>query len=71
MKTFYNILAAQFCFYYVFNSCIVNIAGDIIASATAAAADPSMIRLVSLALLAMYEVVVLVVPSIGDYSVVS
>ena len=30
-----------------------------------------MIKLVSLALLAVYEVVVRVVPSVGDYSVVS
>jgi len=78
MKTFYIILAALFCFLLFFNGCIVNIVGDVIAPADAAAASaaaastaPSMIKLVSLALLAVYEVVVRVVPSIGDYSAVS
>ncbi|MEI8049604.1 MAG: hypothetical protein WCI92_19680 [Bacteroidota bacterium] len=70
MKTIYIILAALFCFLLFFNDCIVNIVGDVSAPA-AAATDPSIIKLVSLALLAVYEVVVRVVPSIGDYSVVS
>lgn len=68
MKTFYIILAALFCFLLFFNGCIVTVIGDVTAPAPA---DPSVIKLVSLALLAVYEVVVRVVPSVGDYSVVS
>jgi len=68
MKTFYIILAALLCFLFFFNGCIVTIIGDVTAPVPA---DPSMIKLVSLALLAVYEVVVRVVPSIGDYSAVS
>jgi hypothetical protein len=32
---------------------------------------PSLVKLAALALLAVYEVVVRIVPSVGDYSVVS
>ena len=68
MKTFYIILALLFCFLLFFNGCIVNIVGDV----TAPTYDnPSVIKLISLALLAVYEVVVRVVPSVGDYSAVS
>ena len=69
MKAFIIILTCILGFLLFFNGCIVNIAGDV--SAPAATSDPSIIKLVSLALLAVYEVVVRVVPSIGDYSVVS
>jgi len=68
MKTFYIILAALFCFLLFFNGCIVTVIGDVTAPVPA---NPSVIKLVSLALLAAYEVVVRVVPSIGDYSAVS
>ena len=73
MKTLKLIIAAMLLFLLFFNGCIVNIVGDVTAPAAAAATatDPSMIKLVSLALLAAYEVVVRVVPSIGDYSAVS
>jgi hypothetical protein len=58
-----------------FNGCIVNIVGDPIpqgGTTSAAAADqPSVLKLAALALLAAYEVVVRIVPSVGDYSVVS
>jgi hypothetical protein len=77
MRTFYVILALLFCFLLFFNGCIVNIVGDSAACTDAinrvstAADNPSVIKLISLALLAVYEVVVRVVPSIGDYSAVS
>lgn len=67
MRTFYVILALLLCFLLFFNGCIVHIVGDV----TTVPAGPSVIKLVSLALLAVYEVVVRVVPSIGDYSAVS
>ena len=68
MKIFYIILAALFCFLLFFNGCIVAIVGNV---TVLAADDPSVFKLVSLALLAVYEVVVRVVPSVADYSVVS
>ncbi len=73
MKTIYIILLCIFCFLLFFNGCIVNIVGTDPASAaaSAAAAEPSTIKLVALALLAVYEAVVRIVPSVGDYSAVS
>jgi len=71
MKTFFIILACIICFLLFFNGCIVNIVGDVSAPAAAAADDPSMVELISIALLAVYEVVVRLVPSVGDYSAVS
>ena len=73
MKTIYIILACIFCFLLFFNGCIVNIIGDPAAAAAAATApdQPSVVKLAALALLAVYEVVVRIVPSVGDYSVVS
>jgi hypothetical protein len=71
VKTIYSILVCIFCFLLFFNGCIVNIVDDP-ASASAAAGDqPSVIKLAALALLAVYEVVVRIVPSVGDYSAVS
>jgi len=71
MKTIYIILTCIIAFLLFFNGCIVNIVGDPTAAASAAATDPSTLKLVALALLAVYEVVVRIVPSVGDYSVVS
>jgi hypothetical protein len=76
MKTIYIILACIFCFLLFFNGCIVNIVGGTASSTDAinrvcTVADPSVLKLVSLALLAVYEAVVRIVPSVGDYSVVS
>jgi hypothetical protein len=68
MKTIYIILGLIFCFLLFFNGCIVNIVGEVTAPVPT---DPSTLKLVALALLAAYEVVVRVVPSVGDYSVVS
>jgi hypothetical protein len=52
-----------------FNGCIVNIVGDTV-SAAAPAAEPIVLKFAALALLAVYEVVVRIVPSVGYYSVV-
>ena len=75
MKTIYIILACIFCFLLFFNGCIVNINGDSAACRDAinrvSTDAPSVLTLVSLALLAVYEVVVWIVPSVGDYSAVS
>jgi hypothetical protein len=75
MKTIYIILALIFCFLLFFNGCIVNIVGDPAAAGPDAinrvSTDPSTLKLAALALLAVYEVVVRIVPSVGDYSVVS
>ena len=68
MKTFYIILICILGFLLFFNGCIVTVMSDV---TTPVPANPSVIKLVSLALLAAYEVVVRVVPSIGDYSAVS
>ena len=68
MKTIKLIAVALLVFLLFFAGCIVNIVGDVTAPVPA---DPSMLKLISLALLAVYEVVVRVVPSVGDYSVVS
>ena len=76
MKTIYIILACVFCFLLFFNGCIVNIVGDPSAAATAAATaasagDPSLIKLIAAGILGVYEIIVRLVPSVGDYSVVS
>jgi len=70
MKTIYIIIGIILCFLLFFNGCIVNIVGDP-AAAAAASDQPSVLKLAALALLAVYEVVVRIVPSVGDYSVVS
>jgi hypothetical protein len=75
MKTFYIILACIFCFLLFFNGCIVNIIGDPALGGTAAAANaadqPSLIKLIAVGVLGIYEIIVRLVPSVGDYSVVS
>jgi len=68
MKTIKLIIAGLVIFLLFFNGCIIAITGDV---TSPAAADPSMFKLVSLALLAVYEVVVRAVPSVADYSLVS
>ena len=62
------VISLIFLFLLFFNGCIVTIMGDIDAPAPA---DASVVKLLSLALLAVYEVVVRVVPSVADYSAVS
>jgi hypothetical protein len=72
MKTFYIILACIFCFLLFFNGCIVNIVGVDPAAAAATAPDqPSLLKLIAVGILGVYEIVVRLVPSVGDYSAVS
>ena len=68
MKTIKLIIVALLLFLLFFNGCIVAIVGDV---TVPSADDPSVFKLVALAILAVYEVVVRVVPSVADYSVVS
>jgi hypothetical protein len=68
MRTFILIFTLILAFLLFFNGCIVNIVGDVTSPVPA---DPSTLKLVALALLAVYEVVVRVVPSVSDYSVIS
>jgi hypothetical protein len=68
MRAFIIILTCILGFLLFFNGCIVTVIGDVSAPIPT---DTSVIKLISLALLAAYEVVVRVVPSIKDYSVVS
>jgi hypothetical protein len=71
METFYIIFVCIFCFLLFFNGCIINFVRDSTAAATATADDPSTLKLFALALIAVYEAVARIVPSVGDYSVVS
>jgi hypothetical protein len=71
MRTIILIFTLIIAFLLFFNGCIVNIVGDPAAAAAAAGDQPSVVKLAALALLAVYEVVVRVVPSVGDYSAVS
>ena len=68
MKTIKLILIAVFTFLLFFAGCMVNISVD---NNTIVPDEPSMIKLISIAVLGIYEVVVRLVPSVGDYSVVS
>ncbi len=75
MKTLYIILAGILVFLLFFGGCIVNIIGDSSARTDAinrvSADPPSTLKLIALAALAVYEAVVRIVPSVGDYSAVS
>ena len=71
IRTFILIFTLIIGFLLFLNGCIINIVGDTSAAASTAAADPSTLKPVALALLAVYEVVVRIVPSVGDYSIVS
>jgi hypothetical protein len=73
MKTLKLILILTSIFLLFFAGCVVNIIGDSssAAAATAAVDQPSTIKLIALAALAVYEAVVRIIPSVGDYSAVS
>jgi len=68
MKTIKIYIIAILTFLLFFAGCIVNITGE---QSVTVPDSPSVVKLVSLAVLAVYEVVVRLVPSVGDYSVVS
>ena len=68
MKTIKLYILAIITFLIFFAGCMVNISVD---NNTIVPDEPSMIKLISAAVLGVYEVVVRVIPSVGDYSVVS
>jgi len=68
MKTIKLYIFAILTFLLFFAGCMVNISVD---NNTLVPDEPSMIKLISIAVLSVYEVVVRVIPSVGDYSVVS
>ena len=68
MKTIKLILIAVFTFLLFFAGCMVNISVD---NNTIMPDEPSMIKLISIAVLSVYEVIVRVIPSVGDYSFLS
>ena len=70
MKTIKLYIIAIITFLLFFAGCMVNISVDN-NPASAGPDEPSMIKLISIAVLSVYEVVVRLIPSVGDYSVVS
>ena len=68
MKTIKLYIIAIITFLLFFAGCMVNISVD---NNTIVPDEPSMIKLISIAVLGIYEVVVRLIPSVGDYSVVS
>jgi hypothetical protein len=68
MKTIRIYIIAMLVFLLFFAGCIVNITGEQLIMVPD---QPSLVKLISVAVFAIYEVVVRVVPSVGDYSVVS
>jgi len=68
MKTIKLYIIAILTFLLFFAGCMVTISVN---NNTIVPEEPSMIKLISIAVLSVYEVVVRVIPSVGDYSVVS
>lgn len=70
MKTYKLFILALLVFLIFFSGCIVNIIGDTTVKPILVP-EPSIFKLIAGAVLALYEVVVRVIPSAGDYSIVS
>ena len=68
MKTIKLIIAALLTFLLFFAGCIVQIVS---VQPSPSVSSPTTLQLISLAVLGVYEVVVRIVPSVGNYSVVS
>ena len=68
MKTIKLYIIAIITFLLFFAGCIVNITGE---QNVTAPDQPSLVKLISIAVLGAYEVIVRIVPSVGDYSVIS
>ena len=68
MRTFTLFAVSILLFLLFFAGCIVQIVSF---QPSPAASAPSTLQLISLVVLGIYEVVVRVVPSVGNYSVVS
>ncbi len=74
MKTIKLILILLGIFLLFFAGCIVNIVGDPAAGRDAinrVSTDTPLIKLIAAGVIGIYEIVVRIVPSVGDYSVVS
>ena len=72
MRTIKLIIIALLTFLLFFSGCIVNIIGDPSDAARHVSTDqPSLIKLIAAGLLGIYEIVVRLVPTVADYSVVS
>ena len=67
MKLFYMIAISICLFLLFFAGCVVQIVN---VSPSTTAVDPSVLKLGAGALLAIYEVLVRVIPSIGNYSII-
>jgi hypothetical protein len=68
MKTFLFYIACFFVFMLFFSGCIVNVVS---LSGPALPAETTTVQLIVVGLIAIYEVVVRVIPSFGDYSAIS
>ena len=68
MKAIKIYIIAVITFLLFFSGCIVTIIGDV---NPAAPDQPSVVKLVAVAVLAVYEVVVRIIPTVGDYSGIS
>ena len=68
MKTFNLILAAALVFCLFFAGCIVNV---VALQSPEISPVPNTLQLISIAFLGIYEVVVRVVPSVKNYSIIS
>ena len=68
MKTLLLFLTGLFMFFLFFAGCLVTVTGDVV---VAPPDSPGTLKIISIAILGVYEVLVRAIPSIGDYSVVS
>jgi hypothetical protein len=71
MRTIILIFTLLIAFLLFFNGCIVNIIGDVQTRQCLVCTEPSLIKLIAVGILGVYEIVVRLVPSVGDYSAVS
>jgi hypothetical protein len=75
MKTIKIYILAIATFLLFFAGCIINIGDDTTVQTRLIASlptdQPSLVKLISVALLSAYEVVVRLIPTVGDYSAVS
>ena len=69
MKTIKIYIIAILTFLLFFSGCIVNIVGDV--NPTVPGDSPSVVKMVAAAVIAVYEVVVRIIPTVGDYSGIS
>ena len=69
MKRFKIYIIAILTFLLFFSGCIVNIVGDV--NPTVPGDSPSVVKMVAAAVIAVYEVVVRIIPTVGDYSGIS